>query len=121
MSKVPPAPANVNLAEPKDTSFTLDELKQYDGSDATKPIYVAVKGTVFDVTTDPTKRDTYRPGASYHVFAGKDASKALGLSSLQPEDAIADYSSLDTAQLKVLDDWYEYYKGKYNIVGKVVS
>ncbi|CAG8585588.1 10198_t:CDS:2, partial [Diversispora eburnea] len=80
MSKVPPASAN------------------YDGTDENKPIYVAVKGTVFDVTTDPAKRDTYKPGASYHVFAGKDASKALGLSSLQPEDVIADYSSLDASQ-----------------------
>ncbi|CAJ0841358.1 11631_t:CDS:2 [Entrophospora sp. SA101] len=73
----------------------------YDGTDASQPIYVAIKGTIFDVTT---KRESYGPGGSYNVFAGKDASKALGMGSLQPEDVIADYSSLDDKQLKVLED-----------------
>lgn len=45
------------------------------------------------------------PGKGYHIFAGKDASKGLGMSSLKPEDAVSDYSSLDEKQLKVLDDW----------------
>jgi hypothetical protein len=45
------------------------------------------------------------PGKGYHIFAGKDASKGLGMSSLKPEDAVSDYSSLDDKQLKVLDDW----------------
>jgi membrane-associated progesterone receptor component len=34
-----------DLAPPKDDPFTLEELKQYDGSNANKPIYVAIKGT----------------------------------------------------------------------------
>jgi hypothetical protein len=51
------------------------------------------------------KREVYGPGGSYHVFAGKDGSKGLGQSSLKVEDAIADYSSLSEAELKVLDDW----------------
>ena len=37
-------PENPNLLPPQDTPFTLAELKQFDGSDATKPIYVAIKG-----------------------------------------------------------------------------
>nr|CAG8440260.1 9753_t:CDS:2 [Entrophospora candida] len=92
---------NPNLQPPKDTLFTPAELAKYDGTDASQPIYVAIKGTIFDVTT---KRESYGPGGSYHVFAGKDASKALGMGSLQPEDVIADYSSLDDKQLKVLED-----------------
>lgn len=51
------------------------------------------------------KREMYAPGKGYHIFAGKDASKGLGMSSLKPEDAVSDYSSLDDKQLKVLDDW----------------
>ncbi|CAH1762405.1 3720_t:CDS:2 [Entrophospora sp. SA101] len=107
---------NPNLQPPKDTLFTPAELAKYDGTDASQPIYVAIKGTIFDVTT---KRESYGPGGSYNVFAGKDASKALGMGSLQPEDVIADYSSLDDKQLKVLEDWFEYFKKRYNIIGKL--
>lgn len=48
--------------------------------------------------------------ASYHVFAGKDASKGLGLSSVKVEDAVPDYSTLDEASMKTLDGWYEFYQ-----------
>jgi hypothetical protein len=78
-------------------------------------------------TDQPTsaKKDMYGPGgevfayfnlhtntrlASYHVFAGKDASKGLGLSSVKVEDAVPDYSTLDEASMKTLDGWYEFYQ-----------
>lgn len=69
-------------------------------------MYVAIKGVVFDVTP---RREMYGKGKGYSVFAGKDASAALGKSSLKPEDAIADYSGLTEKELKVLDDWFAYY------------
>lgn len=31
-------------------SLSLDELRQYDGSDLNLPIYLAIKGTIFDVS-----------------------------------------------------------------------
>ena len=37
-------PARTDLAPPKNDPFTTAELAQYDGSDASKPIYVAIKG-----------------------------------------------------------------------------
>ena len=43
------------------------------------------------------------------MFAGRDASKALGKSSMKPEDLSADYSELTEWELKVLDDWLAYY------------
>jgi membrane-associated progesterone receptor component len=43
------------------------------------------------------------------VFAGRDASKALGKSSMKAEDLLADYSELTEWELKVLDDWVAYY------------
>ncbi|CAI2180543.1 17684_t:CDS:2 [Funneliformis geosporum] len=106
------------LDPPKSTPFTPAELAKFDGSDPTIPVYVAVKSTVFDVSE---KRNLYGLNGSYHVFAGKDASKGLGMSSLNLEDAVADYSTLDESQLKVLDDWYDRFSKQYNIVGKVVS
>ncbi len=37
-------PAQTDLAPPKDDPFTLEQLKEFDGTDSTKPIYVAIKG-----------------------------------------------------------------------------
>ena len=47
----------------------------------------------------------YGKGAGYNIFAGKDASRGLGKSSLKPEDAVADYSTLDQSEMGVLEDW----------------
>lgn len=63
-------------------------------------------GTIFDVTH---KREMYGPGKSYNIFAGKDGSKGLGMSSLKTQDAISDYSTLDEKDRKVLDDWFEFF------------
>ncbi|KAF9377581.1 hypothetical protein BGX21_003159 [Mortierella sp. AD011] len=60
----------------------------------------------------------YGPGGGYHCFAGKDASKALGKSSLKPEDCVADYSELNETERKTLDDWYIFFEKRYAIVGK---
>ncbi|WFD32382.1 hypothetical protein MSPP1_003427 [Malassezia sp. CBS 17886] len=105
-------PTTAPTQPPRDDPFTAEELAAFDGTDASKPVYVAVKGIVFDVTP---KRDMYGPGCGYNVFAGKDASRALGMSSLKEEDAVSDYSTLTESQLKVLDDW------RYNIVGRVIT
>ena len=37
-------PARTDLAPPKDDPFKLDQLREFDGSDPSKPIYVAIKG-----------------------------------------------------------------------------
>lgn len=39
-------PPRSDLAPPKDDPITTEELKQYDGSDPSKPIYVAIKGAI---------------------------------------------------------------------------
>ncbi|KAL2024362.1 hypothetical protein VTK56DRAFT_8844 [Thermocarpiscus australiensis] len=53
--------------------LTPSELAQYDGSDPAKPIYLAINGTIYDVSSNPA---TYGPGGSYHFFAGCDAARA---------------------------------------------
>jgi predicted heme/steroid binding protein len=145
-------PPNENLAGPLDVPYTQEQLRGFDGSDPSKPIYVAIKGTIafscglspahdpkgtiFDVSK---KGDVYGKGKSYNLFAGKDASKALGMSSLKPEDAVPDYSTLPENERNVLDDWYSFFKcvcrlavvlvlmsyfpsrKRYNIVGIVVD
>ncbi|KAF9078534.1 cytochrome b5-like heme/steroid binding domain-containing protein, partial [Rhodocollybia butyracea] len=108
-------PARTDLSPPKDDPITMAELKEFDGREG-KPIYVAIKGTVFDVTH---KSDVYGAGKSYNIFAGKDGSKGLGMSSLKPEHAIADYSDLDEKDMKTLNDWHTFFLKRYNVVGRV--
>lgn len=37
-------PERVDLPPPKDDPFTQESLKAFDGTDSTKPVYVAIKG-----------------------------------------------------------------------------
>lgn len=41
--------------------FSLEQLKQHDGSNPDKPLYICVKGIVFDVSKS---REFYGPGTS---------------------------------------------------------
>ncbi|KAF4514176.1 UNVERIFIED_CONTAM: hypothetical protein B566_EDAN019346, partial [Ephemera danica] len=49
-----------------DRLMTKQELKEYDGSEDSKGIYVAILGSVFDVGTG---RQHYGPGGGYSFFA----------------------------------------------------
>ncbi|KAI8872158.1 cytochrome b5 [Ramicandelaber brevisporus] len=97
-------------------TFTLSELAQFNGVDPAKPIYLALKGTVYDVTE---KRDAYQPGGSYHILAGKDASRALAVRSLKAEDCTSDLTGVTDAQLEALNNWVKFYNDKYPKVGTV--
>jgi predicted heme/steroid binding protein len=67
------------------------ELAQFDGTDESKPIYLAINGTIFDVSAN---RRTYGPGGSYHIFAGRDASRAFVTGCMQ-EDRNADLRGVE--------------------------
>ncbi|KAJ3208958.1 hypothetical protein HK099_008609 [Clydaea vesicula] len=101
---------------PGDKVFTAAELAQYNGESEGKPIYLAVKGVVYDVTKSA---QMYGPTGGYKNFAGKDASMALGKSSTKIEDCVGDYSTLSAEQLDVLNKWEAFFKKKYNILGTV--
>ncbi|KAF3932095.1 Neudesin [Dactylellina cionopaga] len=106
----------VDLAPPKDEIITKEYLAKCDGTHEGYPIYVAIKGTVFDVTN---KKDTYGPGGSYHVFTAKDASCGLGKSSLKAEDAHSDFSGLNETEMDTLNNWHKFFTNRYNIMGKL--
>lgn len=93
--------------------FICREVDNSAGKDSDKT-YVAIKGQIFDVTGN----DAYVNGG-YKVFAGKDASRALGLSSLKEEDVRADWEDLPEKEKGVLNDWITFFTKRYNIVGKV--
>jgi len=105
----------VELSAPKRDLILLDDLAQCDGTNPDKPTWVAIKGTVFDVS----KNAAYRPGGNYHVFAGKDPSRALAMSSLKPEDCVPEWYDLDDKYKTVLDEWYTFFSKRYNVVGMV--
>ncbi|KAL6012209.1 Bifunctional protein GlmU [Asimina triloba] len=96
--------------------FTLEQLKQFDGSDESKPIYVGVKGRVFDVSAG---KSFYGPGGPYCIFAGKEASRALAKMSKNEEDVCASLESLTEKEMGVLNDWERKFEAKYPVVGRV--
>jgi predicted heme/steroid binding protein len=55
-------------------TYTAAELKKYDGSDPSLPIYLAMDSYVYDITKGKTY---YQPGGAYHSLAGKDSSVEL--------------------------------------------
>ena len=55
------------------------------------------------------------------VFAGKDASRALALSSTKPEDVQAQWQDLDDKEKGVLNDWITFFSKRYNVVGQIVG
>ncbi|KAJ3369348.1 hypothetical protein HDU91_007316 [Kappamyces sp. JEL0680] len=61
----------------------------------------------------------YTPPKGYSVFAGKDASKALGKSSLKPEECVADYSDLNAEEMQTLNKWVDFFAKKYPVAGKM--
>jgi predicted heme/steroid binding protein len=54
--------------------ITHQELTLHDGSFPKLPIYIALDGYVYDVTSG---RKFYESGAVYHYLVGKDSSKSL--------------------------------------------
>jgi len=76
----PPPPATAlplrAANDPQQPTVLLTELElsAYTGVDPTLPIYVAVNGSVFDVSANP---GMYGPGGGYHFFAGRDAARAF--------------------------------------------
>ncbi|KAL3652381.1 Membrane steroid-binding protein 1 [Castilleja foliolosa] len=109
--KTEPLPPPVQLGE-----VTAEELKQYDGSDPKKPLLMAIKGQIYDVTQS---RMFYGPGGPYALFAGKDASRALAKMSFEDNDLTGDLTGLGVFELDALQDWEYKFMGKYVKVGTV--
>lgn len=106
-----PLPPPVLLGE-----VTVEELKQYDGSDPDKPLLMAIKGQIYDVSQS---RMFYGPGGPYALFAGKDASRALAKMSFDDKDLNGDLTGLGVFELEALRDWEYKFMSKYVKVGTV--
>ncbi|XP_016445269.2 membrane steroid-binding protein 1 [Nicotiana tabacum] len=109
--QVQPLPPPVQLGE-----ISEKELKEYDGSDSKKPLLMAIKGQIYDVSQS---RMFYGPGGPYALFAGKDASRALAKMSFEEKDLTGDISGLGPFELEALQDWEYKFMSKYVKVGTV--
>lgn len=97
-----------------------EELRRYDGSDRSLPVYVAIRSKIYDVSS---RRDLYgTKGQAYNVLAGYDASRALAKHVLDAETVKNhDISDLTPGEREALDSWEASYQQKYDFVGEIVA
>jgi predicted heme/steroid binding protein len=96
--------------------YTLEELATFNGCQG-GPIFVGLEGVVFQVAPQ-----FYGPGEAYHMFAGREATRALAKSQLDTDLLnVVDWAAgLTECEKKTLQEWVERFKQKYPVVGWVV-
>ncbi|KAE8722438.1 Membrane steroid-binding protein 2 [Hibiscus syriacus] len=113
-------PEDFRQKEQKETIQVGDiaesELRAYDGSDPKKPLLIAIKGQIYDVSSS---KMFYGRGGAYSMFTGRDASRALAMLSFKPEDLTGNLEGLSAEELGVLDDWESKFIEKYPVVGRL--
>eukprot|EP00041_Stephanoeca_diplocostata_P005736 m.67303 g.67303 ORF g.67303 m.67303 type:complete len:506 (+) comp15972_c0_seq1:147-1664(+) len=113
----PSRPTNQEGTAQEDAVLSWDTLHTHDGVQNPR-IYVAVRGTVFDVTDKG--KDFYGPGAGYSVLAGHDATQNLSKMSLERSDLdCPSYVPVDDDEQSAIDGWDAKFRSKYPIVGKI--
>ncbi|MCO5562621.1 hypothetical protein L7F22_016249 [Adiantum nelumboides] len=108
-----PLPPPVQLGD-----VTEEELGAYDGTDSSKPLLMAIKGQIYDVSQS---RMFYGPGGPYALFAGKDASRALAKMSFEEQDLNGNLEGLSAYEMDALQDWEWKFMSKYVKVGQIPS
>lgn len=99
-------------------SFTEQELSKYNGKDPSLPIYLAINGSVYDVSAKPL---TYGPGGPYGFFSGRDAVRAF-ITGCFEQDLTHDLRGIDYNTAKsAVEGWQSFYSNnhKYWYVGTV--
>ncbi|CAI2382795.1 unnamed protein product [Moneuplotes crassus] len=110
-----PAP---KVVDPKEYVYlTKNELAEYNGKN--EKTYIGVKYDIFDVTDN---QPMYGPSGSYHFFAGKETTIAMARNSTKTEDIELDFYDVKftSDEEEALESWYNFFKSKYPLVGKVV-
>lgn len=105
------------IERPRVGGVTLDGLPAYAGYDMYKPLLIAVKGYLYDVSE---AYETYGPGKNLHVYAGRECSRALAKGSTDVEDCIDNLDGLTAQEIEKLDNEILKLKSKFKIVGEIV-
>jgi len=102
---------------PPDGIFDLDLLGLFNGK--TGPIFMGVCGKVVNVSSS----ENIKVGEGYgKLWAGKDATYALAVLSLKPEEANKLDFTLDQftdEQRTALAGWYKHFTARYPVVGRL--
>ncbi|CAK9032414.1 unnamed protein product [Durusdinium trenchii] len=102
---------------PPDGIFNLDLLGLFNGQ--TGPIFMGVCGKVVNVSSS----ENIKVGEGYgKLWAGKDATYALAVLSLKPEDANKLDFTLEQftdEQRTALAGWYKHFTARYPVVGRL--
>jgi membrane-associated progesterone receptor component len=106
---IPPRAPDSELNGPYDLCEA--QLLDYKGFDESKPLLVSVGGFIFDISAGSK---FYGPGMAYNVFAGRVATRALSIGSMDEVDLTDDLTGVD---MKNVEGQIEFYSKKYEKVG----
>lgn len=98
----------------KMTIFTNTQLALFDGSRASKPIYLAILGRVYDVRKG---EKNYGRGGGYNCFTGKDATRAFVTGDFSPAGLVDNVDGLSESEMLSINDWLAFYEREYPFVG----
>ncbi|GFR39706.1 hypothetical protein Agub_g185 [Astrephomene gubernaculifera] len=97
--------------------FTPEQLASHDGSDKSLPLYLSIRGVVYDITKG---KDYYGPDGMY-PFAGKEVARAFALFSTDLAECTDNLQGLSYVEMENLRDWTARFNAKYPIVGRLVK
>ncbi|KAE9525066.1 hypothetical protein AGLY_014480 [Aphis glycines] len=109
---------DVILPKMKKRDFTIQELREFDGTKGDGRILVAINGKVFDVTKG---KHFYGPGGVYSTFGGHDASRGLATFSVSGKDEYDDLSDLNSLEIESMLEWETQFMEKYDYVGRLLK
>jgi len=97
--------------------FSENLLAEFDGSDLHKPLYIAIDGEVYDVSSN---RRVYGPGGSYASMAGVDAARSFGTGCFK-EHRTHDLRGLSESEIRSVEHWKQFFHDhkSYFKVGRV--
>ncbi|XP_038215706.1 neuferricin [Zerene cesonia] len=95
-------------------TLTQEELAKHNG-DEHKELYLAVMGSIFDVSSGKIH---YAKGRSYHYFIGKDGTRALVSGNFEDESEDKDHIlNLKCDDIFAIMHWRKTFHDKYKYVG----
>jgi len=114
LKKKQESPNPVEETISKERVLTASELAEYDGSEGSPGLYLAMLGVVYDVSNGP---QYYGPGGGYSFFAGKDASRAFVSGQFDEEGLVQEVDGLSSGDYLGLEEWARFYEKDYTRVG----